>query len=115
MTCCSVKPEYEAFDTGHITNAIYLTNKYHLPRPMSMGVAMGAPGCQQASYDQLSYLLHMMPPQTTFNYVHLGGPKQQRRFNAAAMAMGVHIRVGLEDCIFNEQGKISRWGVGGYE
>ena len=95
MTEKGVKPEIEAFDTGHLWLAKTLVNEGLLASPtpvqLGMGVRWGTP-------DELNTLLAMVnhvPRGRTWSAFSLG--QYQMPFVAASVLAGGHVRDGLED------------------
>ncbi len=102
MTEMGVKPEIEAFDTGHLWLAKSLVEEGVLEAPalvqLCMGVPWGAP-------DDLSTFLAMVgavPDDWTFSAFSLG--RNQMPYVAAAVLAGGNVRVGLEDNLWLEKG-----------
>ena len=105
MTEMGVKPEIEAFDTGHLWFAKELVREGVLEAPalvqLCMGVPWGAP-------DDLATFLAMVqavPPDWTFSAFSLG--RHQMAYAAAAVLAGGHVRVGLEDNLWLEKGVLA--------
>jgi uncharacterized protein (DUF849 family) len=105
MTALGVKPEIEAFDTGHLWFAKELVKEGVLTAPglvqLCMGVPWGAP-------DDLATFLAMVnavPPGWTFSAFSLG--RHQMAYVAAAVLAGGHVRVGLEDNLWLDKGVLA--------
>ncbi|WP_146585784.1 3-keto-5-aminohexanoate cleavage protein [Puniceibacterium confluentis] len=105
MTDLGVKPEIEAFDTGHLWFAKQLVNEGVLDSPalvqLCMGVPWGAP-------DDLSTFMAMVsnvPPDWTFSAFGLG--RHQMAYAAATVLAGGHVRVGLEDNLWLGKGDLA--------
>ena len=105
MTEMGVRPEIEAFDTGHLWLAKALVSEGVLEAPalvqFCMGVPWGAP-------DDLSTLLAMVnnvPQDWTWSAFSLG--RHQMPFVAAAVLAGGNVRVGLEDNLWLAKGRLA--------
>lgn len=105
MTELGVKPEIEAFDTGHLWLARELVREGVLNGPalaqLCMGVPWGAP-------DDLNTFLAManaVPEDWTFSAFSLG--RNQMPYVAASVLAGGHVRVGLEDNLYLETGVLA--------
>ena len=105
ITDLGVKPEIEAFDTGHLWFAKRLVDEGILTEPalvqLCMGVPWGAP-------DDLQTFLAMVagvPSDWTWSAFSLG--RNQMPFVAAAVLAGGNVRVGLEDNLFLERGVLA--------
>ena len=105
MTALGVRPEIEAFDTGHLWFAKQLVAEGVLAGPalvqLCMGVAWGAP-------DDLNTLMAMVnnvPDDWTFSAFALG--RHQMPYVAASVLAGGHVRVGLEDNLMLGRGQLA--------
>ena len=105
MTDLGVKPEIEAFDTGHLWYAKELVNQGVLDSPalvqLCMGVKWGAP-------DDLNTFMAMannVPDDWTFSAFGLG--RNQMAYVAASVLAGGHVRVGLEDNLWLDKGVLA--------
>ena len=86
-----------------ITKADALVKK-GCSRGRSTGFVMGAPGGQDASLGQLAHLVSKQPGDT---WQTIGVGKYSLPLGAAAIAMGGHVRVGLEDNNKNADGSLA--------
>jgi len=105
MTDLGVKPEIEAFDTGHLWYAKELVSQGVLDSPalvqLCMGVKWGAP-------DDLNTFMAMannVPDDWTFSAFGLG--RNQMAYVAASVLAGGHVRVGLEDNLWLDKGVLA--------
>ncbi len=90
-----VKPEIEVFETGMITNALYLAKKGLLTFPLHFDFVLGAPGAMAGTVKNLLFLAESIPPDSTWTVAGIG--RREIPLAVAAMVMGGHVRVGLED------------------
>lgn len=90
-----VKPEIEVFETGMISNAVYLQSKGFIEPPMHFDFVLGAPGSMPGTVKNLVFLSESIPAGATWTVAGIG--KAEIPLAAAAIAMGGHVRVGLED------------------
>ena len=102
MLNLGVKPEIEAFDTGHLWFAKKLVEDGIVAGPalvqLCMGIAWGAP-------DDLNTLMAMVnnvPEDWVFSAFSIG--RNAAAYPAAAILAGGNIRVGLEDNIYLSRG-----------
>jgi len=105
ITDLGVRPEIEAFDTGHLWFAKELVADGVLDGPalvqLCMGVPWGAP-------DDLGTFLAMrnaVPADWTFSAFGLG--RHQMPYVAASVLAGGHVRVGLEDNLWLGKGQLA--------
>ena len=76
-----------------------------LKRPLDFGFVMGAPGAQECSLRQLGHLMAMLEPGDTWTSIGIG--KYEMPLAYMAIAMGGHVRVGLEDNNKTPDGRIA--------
>ena len=104
----NVKPEIEAFDPGMIANAAYYLKKGILKAPLHfqfcMGCANGIPG----SVKNLVFMKETMDqlcPGSTWSTFGVGHSAMEIMY--AAVALGGHIRVGMEDNVMYSKGVLA--------
>jgi len=90
-----VKPEIEVFETGMINNALHLVKKGYLAPPLHFDFVLGAPGSMPGTVRNLVFLADSLPPDATWTVAGIG--KAELPLATAAVAMGGHVRVGIED------------------
>ena len=102
------KPEIEVFDPGMIANAAYYLKKGVLKAPLHfqfcMGCANGIPG----SVKNLVFMKETMDqlcPGSTWSCFGVGHTAMEIMY--AGIAMGGHIRVGLEDNVMYSKGVLA--------
>jgi len=100
-----IKPQVEVFDTNMISNCDLLVKQGLLTRPIDYGFVMGAPGAQECSLRQLGHLISMLQPGDTWTSIGIG--KFEMPLAYMAIAMGGHVRVGLEDNNKTPDGKLA--------
>lgn len=97
-----VKPEIEVFETGMINNALYLQKKGYIQAPLHFDFVLGAPGAMPGSIKNLLFLSESIPQGSTWSVAGIG--KQEIPLSTAAILLGGHVRVGLEDNLFMPDG-----------
>ena len=90
-----VKPEIEVFETGMISNALYLQKKGLIAAPLHFDFVLGAPGSMAGTIKNLLFLSESIPARSTWTVAGIG--KAEIPLATAAITMGGHVRVGLED------------------
>jgi len=105
FTDLDIKPQVEVFDTNMISNANLLVKQGLLKRPLDFGFVMGAPGAQECSLRQLGHLISMLEPGDTWTSIGIG--KFEMPLAYMAIAMGGHVRVGLEDNNKTPEGELA--------
>ncbi|MBR0600629.1 3-keto-5-aminohexanoate cleavage protein [Sinanaerobacter chloroacetimidivorans] len=97
-----IKPEIEAFDLAMITNAKRLLKKGILTGPLHFNFVMNVPGSIEGTPKNLMYMIDSIPEGSTWNVTAVG--RSQVELIPIAIAMGGHVRTGLEDVIEYEKG-----------
>jgi len=103
MTAKGIKPELEIFDTGMISTAKCLCRKGYIRPPFYFNIILGSIYSTQAKMSDLSYLVNLLPKDATWAGGGIG--IFQLSVNVAAILMGGHVRVGLEDNIWHAHNK----------
>jgi uncharacterized protein (DUF849 family) len=104
----NVKPEVEAFDPGMIYNAGYYIKKGVLKAPCHFQFCMGVAGGIAASTKNLVFMrdvLEEVAPGSTWSAFGVG--KGAMEILYAAIALGGHIRVGMEDNVQYKRGVLA--------
>ncbi|MGI6256777.1 MAG: 3-keto-5-aminohexanoate cleavage protein [Anaerovoracaceae bacterium] len=103
-----VKPEVEAFDPGMIYNAGYYLKKGVLKAPLHFQFCMGVAGGIKASTKNLVFMRDVMEevaPGSTWSAFGVGAGAMEIMY--ATIAMGGHVRVGMEDNVLYKKGEIA--------
>ncbi len=100
-----VRPELEIFDWGHLSNARRLERDGLLSFPQHVDFVLGVPGGLDASVDHLVALVRELPAGCTWSVAGIG--RAQLQLAVVAIAMGGHVRVGLEDNIYYSRGRLA--------
>jgi 3-keto-5-aminohexanoate cleavage enzyme len=101
-----VRPELEIFDKGHLSNARRLAKERLLSFPQHVDFVLGVPGGLEATVANLCDLVDDLPEGCTWSVAGIG--KKQLPMAMAAIAMGGHVRVGLEDNLHYSRGRLAR-------
>ena len=105
MTDLGVKPEIEAFDTGHLWFAKQLVKEGVLESPALVQLCMGVPWGAPDDLNTFMAMVNNVPPDWTFSAFSLG--RNQMAYAAAAVLAGGHVRVGLEDNLWLDKGVLA--------
>ncbi len=101
MSDSGIKPELEVFEPGFINVAKYLTKKGCLKPGLHFNLLLGSLGSIPADIRDLVYLVESLPEGSTWSATGIG--RFQMQINTAAIIMGGHVRVGLEDSLYYDQ------------
>jgi uncharacterized protein (DUF849 family) len=105
MTELGVKPEIEAFDTGHLWFSKELVREGVLEAPALVQLCMGVPWGAPDDLNTFLAMVNNVPDAWTFSAFSLG--RNQMAYAAAAVLAGGHVRVGLEDNLWLEKGVLA--------
>ena len=105
MTELGVKPEIEAFDTGHLWYAKQLVKDGVLDSPALVQLCMGVPWGAPDDLNTFMAMVNNVPPDWTFSAFALG--RHQMPYVAASVLAGGNVRVGLEDNLMLGRGQLA--------
>lgn len=100
-----VKPEIEIFDAGMVYNSLYYLKKDILKAPLHYQFVLGAAGGSAATVENLVYLKSLIPQDATWGALGIG--KAHVPIMLAAVALGGHLRVGMEDNVYYSHGQLA--------
>ena len=93
-----ILPELEIFEPGFINTAKYLARRGYLKTPLHFCLLLGSLGSMPANISDLTYLTQLLPSECSWSATGIG--RFQVQINVAAILMGGHVRVGIEDSIY---------------
>lgn len=105
MTELGVKPEIEAFDTGHLWYAKQLVKAGILEPNALVQLCMGVPWGAPDDLNTFMAMVNNVPDDWTFSAFSLG--RNQMPYVAAAVLAGGNVRVGLEDNLMLDKGVLA--------
>ena len=105
MTDLGVKPEIEAFDTGHLWFAKELVKEGVLEGRALVQLCMGVPWGAPDDLNTFMAMVNNVPDDWTFSAFGLG--RNQMAYVAAAILAGGNVRVGLEDNLWLGKGELA--------
>jgi len=105
MTDLGVKPEIEAFDTGHLWYAKQLVEDGVLTSPALVQLCMGVPWGAPDDLNTFMAMVNNVPRDWTFSAFALG--RNQMAYVAASVLAGGNVRVGLEDNLWLGKGQLA--------
>jgi uncharacterized protein (DUF849 family) len=104
MTKMGVKPEIEAFDTGHLWFAKQLVDEGVLAADALVQLCMGVPWGAPDDMNTFMAMVNNVPAEWNWSAFSLG--RNQMPFVAAAVLAGGNVRVGLEDNLMLGKGNL---------
>jgi len=105
MTDLGVRPEIEAFDTGHLWFAKQLVEEGILNDPALVQLCMGIPWGAPDDLNTFMAMVNNIPDQWVFSAFSIS--RNQMPFVAAAVLAGGNVRVGLEDNLWLDKGVLA--------
>ena len=105
MTALGVKPEIEAFDTGHLWYAKQLVADGILAPDALVQLCMGVPWGAPDDLNTFMAMVNNVPDNWTFSGFGLG--RNQMAYVAASVLAGGNVRVGLEDNLWLGNGVLA--------
>ncbi|MBZ9851130.1 3-keto-5-aminohexanoate cleavage protein [Mesorhizobium sp. CA14] len=105
MTALGVKPEIEAFDTGHLWFAKQLVEEKVLNPDALVQLCMGVPWGAPDDLNTFMAMVNNVP--STWNWSAFSIGRNQMAYAAAAVLAGGNVRVGLEDNLWLDKGVLA--------
>lgn len=96
-------PEFEIYDAGHIDNLKKLIKEGVVTPPYHCQFVLGVPGALNGDIASLVFLIQQLPPESSWAVAGIG--KYELPLAIHAIAMGGHVRVGLEDNLYYAKGQ----------
>jgi uncharacterized protein (DUF849 family) len=100
-----VLPELEVFEAGHLLLARRMIENGHIKGPGMFQICLGVAWAQPATPEAMSYMRGLLPPESP--WFAFGVSMHQFPMVAQAVLLGGHPRVGLEDNLYLEKGKLA--------
>ncbi len=104
-----IKPEWECFSLGHMSDPLTLIKEGYDEPPYIFNFVLGAhkgfQGALPFSLKTLQLMVEMLPKESVFTVSGIG-PAQVPAAMGAILCGG-HVRVGLEDNMYYERGKLA--------
>ena len=108
MTALGVRPEIEAFDTGHLWFARQLVEEGIIEEPVMVQLCMGIPWGAPDDLNTLLAMVNNIPAGWHYSAFSIG--RNAIPYPAAAVLAGGNVRVGLEDNIYLDRGVLASNG-----
>lgn len=101
----AVMPELEVFETGHLLLAKNFIEKGYVKPPGMFQICLGISWGQPATPEAMTYMRNLLPPEAP--WFAFGISLHQFPMVAQTVLLGGHPRVGLEDNLYLEKGKLA--------
>lgn len=103
-----VRPELEVYGTAFLNNVWLLRDMGLLEEPLLVNVVTNIPGeCIPWSPKNVLFLVESLPPNAQWLVTAIGG-KIHFLSVALSVALGGHVRVGMEDNVYIERGVLAK-------
>jgi len=100
-----VLPELEVFETGHLLLAKKFLEQGHVKAPGMFQICLGIAWGQPATPEAMIYMRNLLPAGSP--WFAFGISLHQFPMVAQSVLLGGHVRVGLEDNLYLEKGKLA--------
>ena len=100
-----VLPELEVFETGHLLLAKRMIETGHIKSPGMFQICLGIAWGQPATPEAMTYMRNLLPSGSP--WFAFGISLHQFPMVAQSVLLGGHVRVGLEDNLYLEKGKLA--------
>jgi uncharacterized protein (DUF849 family) len=110
MSDAGTKFEHECYDVGHLYNLAYFLDQRLVKPPFFVQLIFGILGGIGAELDNLMFMKRTADRlfgAANFQWSVLAAGRHQMPFLTQAALMGGNVRVGLEDSLFIERGKLA--------
>ncbi len=105
----NTKPELEIWDIGQISAVKYMIDRGYVDTPVHLQFVMGALSGMPATVSTLVFVFERTREVLgNFSWSVAAVGKDQISIGAATLAMGGHVRVGLEDSLYAGYGRMAR-------
>jgi len=102
------KPEIEVYHAGMLNNVYELDAMDVFDRPLLINFVMGIPGeVTPATIDDLQFLVRKLPEHANWHVTGIGA-RNHFRITTAAVLLGGHLRVGMEDNVYIGPGELAK-------
>lgn len=98
----NIKPEIEIFHAGMVYEALYYLKKGILKSPAHFQFVLGCPGGMTNTVENLVFLKSLIPEDATWSACGIASGHMP--IMLATIAMGGHLRVGMEDNVMYQKG-----------
>ncbi|GGE87503.1 3-keto-5-aminohexanoate cleavage protein [Stappia taiwanensis] len=105
ITELGVRPEIEAFDTGHLWLARKLVDEGVLDSPALVQLCMGIPWGAPDDLNTFMAMVNNVPPDWHWSAFSIG--RNEMPYVAASVLAGGNVRVGLEDNLWLSRGELA--------
>ena len=106
MRVAGTLPEFEIFDAAMISNAVALYERHDADHHRHFDLVLGVPGALAAGAGVIPFLVRLLPEGATWSATGIG--RSHLDVVRETIALGGHVRTGLEDVRYYEAGRPAR-------
>lgn len=101
--------EFECYDTGHLTMLAHFFDRGAVKPPLFIQFVFGVLGGMAPEPENFTHMKRLADKLfgTSYHFSALAAGRWQMPFAAQSAAMGGHVRVGLEDNLFLDKGRLA--------
>jgi len=101
----NIYKELECFEKGHIDTVLRLVKQGHIHKPLHFSFVLGVNGGMTGEYRDFVFMKDSIPEDATYSVAGIG----RFEFSLAEQSIihGGNVRVGLEDNLYIEKGKLA--------
>jgi len=105
----NTKPELEIWDAGQVSAIKFMLDRGYIDRPIHIQFVLGALSGMRATPDTFNFVYeHARRTLEDFTWSAAAVGRDQIAMGAVALAMGGHVRVGMEDSLYSGYGRLAR-------
>ena len=110
MAAHGVKPEFEVYEVGMLSNIAYFMDRGMIPGPVYLQFVLGVMGGMPATVANLNFLVETAQRLLGDRFVWscAAAGKEQFKVVTAALCLGGNVRVGLEDNLYIARGVLAK-------
>jgi 3-keto-5-aminohexanoate cleavage enzyme len=103
-----IKPDFEVFHSGHVRNLGFLLGEAALPKPLAVTLFFGWDGGEWSppTVEELLHRVRILPEEVVWSITTTGA--EQSIMHALAIARGGHVRAGLGDYPYYNEGVLGK-------
>jgi 3-keto-5-aminohexanoate cleavage enzyme len=102
-----IRPTLECFDLSHIDTAEVLIREGLVSPPFHYGLVLGVPSGLRYDRQTLMLMVNRIPAGRRWTLIGVGGRIAEKKIETA-LSFGGNIRVGMEDNVYFEKGRLAQ-------
>jgi 3-keto-5-aminohexanoate cleavage enzyme len=107
MRARRIRPTLECFDLSHIDTSKLLIEEELVSRPFHYGLVLNVPGGLRYDRETVELLVRRLPQDAFWTLIGIGGKVGLKKLGDA-MTLGGFVRVGMEDNVYYDKGRLAK-------